>query len=300
MAIFSFSRPVRPPTSSHALLSDPQLYTKTYENFKEQRKRSAFRLRDSSLASLLRMYEMLLCGLGNELGQEAEYFLSQKWRVKDISDPIRVGWEHDLERERILQALAIVLVDVFNYQIRSGESSGAVILHSIPTWAQPLLEHTEIDDLYRCYPSLGYLFFYLPWRQLSFIYPPRSLFTIIEYAQKLVRDYRHRDKLMSLPLFAEKDEMVTSLCRAYELSVVMRVMPEMAEVFDDEMEYLTNQFGHAGLKSILDPRTRWDSMDVKEPEAFRNLVQFIKMIAQMEAVKGQSLPSWVIDTVGSK
>ena len=237
---------------------------------------------------------MLLCGLGDQLAQEAEYFASQKWRVKDIPDATRVGWEHDLERQRICQAVAVVLVDAFNHQSISGESSGGVRLHSVPKWAEPLLEHVKIKDLFSSYPDLGHLYFYLPWRQLSFIHPPRSPCTIIHYARQLAGDYWHRNKLISLPIFSEKDDILSSLCRAYELSVLAYFVPEMADVYNHEMDYLMKRLASSDLEGFPDPRTRWRKMDVTEREAFRGLVQFVKIIAeQMDPVR---LPSWVVDS----
>jgi len=297
MAALSLTRPVPPPNSSHALRCHPEFYAKPFENFQVQRKRRSFRLRDSSLASLLRMYEMLLCGLGKQLAQEADYFASQKWRVENIPDPTRVGWEHDLERQRICQAVAIVLVDAFNHQDISGESRGGVRLHSVPKWAQALLQHVKINDLFCSYPDLGHLYFYLPWRQLSFLHPPRSPCTIIHYARQLAGDYWHRNKLMSLPIFSEKDDILSSLCRAYELSVLANVVLEIADVYNEEINYLLKRLSSFDLADFPDPRTRWRKMDVTERDAFRGLVQFFKIIAeQMDPVKGKRLPSWVVDS----
>ena len=239
---------------------------------------------------------MLLCGLGKQVAQEARYFVSQKWRVMDIPDPTQVGWEHDLERHRICQAVAIVLVDAFNHQIFSGESMGGVGLHSVPKWAQPLLEHIEIEDLFCSYPDLGHLYFYLPWRQLSFVHPPRGPCTIMHYARQIAGDYWHRNKLMSLPLFSEKDDVLTSLCRAYELSVLRRIVSEMGDVYDEEIHYLMKWLASFCLEDFPDPRTRWQKMDVMEPEAFHGLVQFVKIIAeQMDPRKEKRLPSWVVN-----
>lgn len=301
MAAFSFTRAVPPPSSSHALLCHPSLYSKTYENFEGQRKKRSFRFQDSSLASLVRMYEMVLCGLGKQLAQEAEYFATQKWQVKDIPDPTRVGWEHDLERERVLQALAIILIDALNDQILSDEGGiSAGGLHSVPKWAQPLLDYSVIEDLYLCYPTLGHAYFYLPWRALSFVHPPRCPRTIMAHAPELRRNYRHRDKLISIPIFVESDNVLTSLCRAYELHILTDVFPEMINAFYDEMDYFMSLLGPGGLKDIPDPRTRWERMSIKEPEAFRGLVQFIKEINEMHLLEGQSLPSWVIYSLANE
>lgn len=300
MVVLSLTRRIPRPNSSHAILCHPQIYAKRYISFQGKRENLVFRLRDSSLSSILRMYEMLVSGLGRQLGQEAEYFTSRQWRVQDIPDPTRLGWEHDLERERIFQALAIVLVDALNYQIVSGESKDAGPLHCVPTWARTTLEGVEIDDLHAVYPRLGFIYYYLPWGQLSFTMPPCRPETIVDHQESLERFYRHRDKLMSLPLFAEGDTNLASLCRTYELFVLKDVVRELTTVFEEEVTYLISRLAKNGLKNILDPRKRWEKFDMYEPEAFRGLKGIVEMLVGMEPVKGQPLPSWVVsESVGT-
>ena len=101
--IFSCNRAVTPPDSSHAIFSNPHSHSKKYHHFELVRKSRLFALRDSSLASLLRMYELLLCGLDEQLALEAQYFWNRKWKVGKVPDPTKYGWEKDLERDRICQ-----------------------------------------------------------------------------------------------------------------------------------------------------------------------------------------------------
>jgi hypothetical protein len=301
MVGLSLTRHIPRPNSSHAILCHPEIYAERYASFQGKREKLEFRLRDSALSSIVRMYEMLLSGLGTQLGQEAEYFTSRKWRVKDIPDPTRLGWEYDLERERVFQALGIILVDALNYHIVSGASKDAGDLHCLPTWARTTLESVEIDHLHAVYPGLGFIYHYLPRRQLSFTMPPCRPETIVGHEESLERFYRHRDKLMSLPLFAERDTDLASLCRTYELFILKDVILGLTSVFEKEVGYLVSRLAKSGLKNIPDPRKRWEKFETYEPEAFNGLRGMVEMLAGMETIKGQPLPSWaVLESVGTQ
>src|SRR5271169_578396 len=113
--LFIYRKAVACPDPSYVILSNRKVHSQKYHQFGYVRKTLAFRIRDSSFASLLRMYELVLCGLDDELASEAEYFWNRKWKVNGISDPRRYGWELDLERDRICQAIVMALVDSFNY-----------------------------------------------------------------------------------------------------------------------------------------------------------------------------------------
>src|SRR5579859_4311016 len=92
-------RPTRPPSPPYTIALHPQIFSKKYYLYHQVRQRKSFRLRDSPLASLFRMYEMLLCGLNDQLACEAEYFWRRKWRISAIPDPATcTGWERDLDR----------------------------------------------------------------------------------------------------------------------------------------------------------------------------------------------------------
>jgi hypothetical protein len=225
------------------------------------------------------MYELLLCGLDEQLGLEAEYFWNRKWRVSKIPDPKNYGWEQDLERDRIFQALAIVLVDSFNYRVVSGDSNRKTDM--VPKWARSLLEAIdEPDELHQYYPGLGKLYFYFPWRHLSFIHPPCSPQVIGKNLTHFWNVYKYHQKTMSLPLFTAKDTPLSSLCRIYELSVLVNHFPEVKDTYERELIYFFEKSSWQGIsaQSLLDPRGRWERMDKREPQVYPELIRIVSYL----------------------
>ena len=207
---------VLPHSTSYAILFHPQEHAKKYLYFEQVRKSRFFAIRDSSLASLLRMYELLLCGFNEQLALEAEYFWKRKWRVSKIPNPVDCAWELDLERERVCQALTVILVDAFNYHISSDDLSRTK--HKISRWAEG--SNSDVAELHERYPDLGKLYFFLPWRYFQFIHPPCPEVIISFHTTHIENFYKHHERMLSMPLFRSMDTSLSSVCRLYELGVL--------------------------------------------------------------------------------
>jgi len=242
------------------------------------------------------MYELLLCGLDEQLALETEYFWNRKWQIAKIPDPANYGWEKDLERDRICQALVMVLVDSFNYRVSVDGSERS--MDKFPKWALSLFDHIDgPEELHQLYPGLGKLFFYLPWKHLSCIHPPCSRRIIINYNTYFANIYKHYGRTMSLPSFASNDTPLSSLCRIYELSILQTCVPGARDTYSKEMTYFFEEaeWKGMGVYHIPDPRRRWEHMDIREPDVFGRLVELVRSLAQVEkdSYKGSGIsPPW--------
>jgi hypothetical protein len=288
------TRTIPPPDSSHVILANPRSYSRKYHHFDSVRKSRIFALRDTSTASLLRMYELLLCGLEEELALETEYFWNRKWKIAKIPDPTNYGWEKDLERDRICQALVLILVDSFNYRVAVDGFERS--MDKIPKWGLSLFDHIDgPEELHQLYPGLGKLFFGLPWKHLSCIHPPCSHRIIINYSAYFANIYKHYLRTMSLPLFTSNDTQLSSLCRIYELSIIQTCGAK--DFYSKEMTYFFEEaeWKGMGVRHIPDPRQRWVHMDIREPDVFGRLVELVKSLARVEkeVYKGSGIaPPW--------
>ena len=293
--LFPCRKAVTCPDPSHVILSNRHVHSQKFHRFGSVRKTLAFRIRDSSFVSLLRMYELVLCGLDDELALEAEYFWTRKWKVNRISDPTHSGWELDLERDRICQAIVAILVDSFNCH---ADISGRRPCQRIPKWAKSE-KRMEPVELCQHYPSLGRLYFFLPWKRLWFVRPPCD-FRVIEYKWSyFVNWYQHHSKLTSLPLFKLKDTHLASFCRLYELNSLYDCLSQSELLDQDELEnfltayYDEKQYFFARperVASIPDPRKRWYRVEIREPDTFKEMVEFARTLAKMEAGRHGGVP----------
>jgi len=294
--LFSCQKAVAPPDPPHVILSNRDVHSKKYYRFGSVRKTLAFRIRDSSFASLLRMYELVLCGLDDELGLEAEYFWNRKWSINQIPDPTRYGWEQDLERDRICQAIVVTLADSFNYHVAT---SGTSRNHErIPKWAR---NEKLVEPVHLCqyYPSLGRLYFFLPFKRLWFVHPPCDS-RVIDYTWSFFANiYQHHSKLMSLPLFRSKDTYIASFCRLYELDSLYDCLSQSKFMDSPELEYFLGayydeeQYFFARperVAEIPDPRARWYRVEIREPDTFKEMVKFARKMAKMEAERLGGIP----------
>ena len=288
------------PDPPYVILSNRDVHSQKYHRFDSVRKTLKFRIRDSSLASLLRMYELVLCGLDDELAREAEYFWNRKWKVTRIPDPTRYGWEVDLERGRICQAIVTTLVDSFNYYV---PTSGRRTCQRIPKWARTEKEMEPVEFCQH-YPSLGRLYFFLPWKRLWFVHPPCDS-RVIDYKLSFFQNiYQHHSKLMSLPLFKSKDTHLASFCRLYELNSLYECLSHFELMNEETLEHFLTAyydekqyfFGRPErVASLPDPRERWYRVEIREAETFNEMVEFVRKLAEMEAGKlGREpvLPPW--------
>ena len=250
------------------------------------------------------MYELLLCGLNEQLAMEAEYFWNRKWKVCNIPDPTKYGWEHDLERHRICQALAIILVDSFNNRVNMKDVNRC--MNKVPKWAESLFDNIDgLEELHQHYPGLGKLYFYLPWRHFSFIHPPCSRQIISDNSTHFWNIFKYHQSTMSLPLFTSKDTRLSSLCRLYELSVLTTCVPEVRDAYEKEMDYFFKNPKWRGveMKNLTDPRERWQKMDIREPEVFPELVELVKSLTEIEKLMyhgSGTLPRWMTKVVSDK
>lgn len=294
--IFSCGRSVSHPNSPHSILANRRLYSQKYYHFEQVRGSLSFILRDSPLASLVRMYELLLCGFDEQLGLEVEYFWNRKWKVGKIPDPREYGWDRDLGRDRIFQAIAITLLDSFNYRVCTGDETRS--MDKIPKWATPLFDKfNEPDELYRHYPGLGKLYFFLPWRHFSFVHPPCYSRIVISHKEYFTSKYKHYTRIMSLPLFVSRDTPLSSLCRLYELRALATCVPEMKAHCRMELNYLLKRkdWQNIWVQQFPDPRLRWEKLDIREPDSFGELVELVKFLVKVEKeLRGRpgNLPSW--------
>ena len=301
--LLSCRRAVAPPDAPHVILSNRDVHSKRYHRFSYVRKKLGFRIRDSSFASLLRMYELVLCGLDEELALEAEYFWNRKWRVNKIPDPTHYGWEQDLERDRICQAIVLILAQSFNYHIATSGVKNSRKCARLPKWARNE-NFMESVDLCQHYLSLGRLYFFLPWKRLWFVHPPCDS-RVVNWAWSFFANiYRHHPKLLSLPLFRSKDTYLASFCRFYELDSLcnclaesrvtgMHQFEELLAAYEKEKEYFFARSER--IAEIPDPRERWHRVEIREPDTFKELVEFARQLGKMETERHGGitlLPRW--------
>jgi len=296
--LFSCRKAVAPPDPPHVILSNRAVHSKKYHRFDSVRKTLAFRIRDSSFASLFRMYELLLCGLDDELALEAEYFWTRKWGIREIPDPTRYGWEQDLERDRICQAIVVTLADSFNYHLATSGVGTSRKSERIPKWARNEKLMGPVG-LCQHYPSLGRLYFFLPWKRLWFVHPPCDS-RVIDYTWSFFANiYQHHSRLTSLPLFKSKDTYLASFCRLYELNSLYdgllksgimnsRDLEHFEAAYYDEERYFFAR--PERVAEIPDPRERWYRVEIREPDTFKELVEFARKLGKMEAERLGGIP----------
>src|SRR5271170_8075689 len=296
--LFPCRKAVAPPDPPHVILSNRDVHSKKYHRFGSVRKTLVFRIRDSSFASLLRMYELLLCGLDDELALEAEYFWTRKWAVNQIPDPTRYGWEQDLERDRICQAIVATLSDSFNYRLATSGLKTSPKHQRIPQWAR---NEKLVEPAHLCqhYPSLGRLYFFLPWKRLWFVHPPCDS-RVIEYTWSFFANiYQHHSKLRSLPLFRSKDTYLASFCRLYELDSLYDCLSQSNFMDNTRLEYFLGAYYDEEqyffacperVAEIPDPRARWYRVEIREPDTFKEMVEFARKLAKMEAERLGGIP----------
>lgn len=106
-------------------------------DYTQLRSMQLFRIRDTPLRSLYRLYECTCTLAHNEMMEESQYFFHGRpnWRVKDIPDP----QDPDPVRYAILASLAETLVTSFNLKISMGLRRGI-------THEKPLLIFKFRDD----------------------------------------------------------------------------------------------------------------------------------------------------------
>ena len=287
LLLLSSYRSALKPLPSYVLIANPTFHAKRYHHFKDVRKSHTFRLWDTPLDSIVRMYELLLCELHEQLALEAEYFWQRNWKVSRIPDPKTCRWEQDLERDRIFQALALVLVDSFNYRVSIQDCARP--MDKLPAWAIPLLDYISgPDELHQCYPGIGMLYFFLPWQRLSFCYPPCYSGIIASDTQYFINIYKHHPRLLSLPFFLQRDTMLSSICRIHALSVLAQCVPEMEESYHREIYYFFEHYDWRKLllDGLIDPRLRWKKMEFEHPEAFAELTAMIKGLREFDIFEG--------------
>jgi len=288
------TRTTPPATSSQAILLRPNAYLQKYDHFERTRELRSFALYDAPVDSLVRMYELLLCGSDEQLALEAEYFWHRKWRIAKLSDPIHRGAEQDFERERVCESLAVVLVDAFNYHIATSNIDRPQ--HKTPRWA--VGNNSSVAELHERYPTLGNIYSFLPWRHFSFIHPPSSPGSIIFHKDHFVNFYQHHEQILSLRLFRSMDSPWASMSRLYELFTLANTQVfDMRDAYDRELEYFFMQSGWRDLWlcQLSDPRSRWRNVDVREPVVFPGIIELVKTLVDMEKYRFDGpgkLPSW--------
>jgi hypothetical protein len=260
---FYLSRPIPPPSSPYTISLNRKLYARKYHLFNQRRDSKLFRLRDSPLASIFRMYEMLLCRMNESLAAEAEYFWTRHWQTRTIPNPSDHGCERDLDRDRLCEIIVICLVEPFNSRIpRSSETRRpciwpAAIQQELPQWAQSLdTQSLAFKEVYHRFPGLAKLFFFLPSKSLLMLHPPSNPSVIYSRHDVFRSNYLFLPRLHSFPMFRRQDTLLSSFCRVYEIRVLMRLVPEMQDVYDLEERYFWNRWSGTSVHEVPDPRTR--------------------------------------------
>lgn len=128
---FPWHLPIPPQLPVSTLIAEPgiTMRRKTYEiNYTQMHYIHLFRMRDTPLRSLYRLYEYTCNRIPNEIMEEGMYFFHYQtgWRVKDIPDLK----DSDPLRYIILACLAEALVEAFNFKIKLGLRRG--ITHDKP------------------------------------------------------------------------------------------------------------------------------------------------------------------------
>ncbi|KDE80669.1 hypothetical protein AO1008_07119 [Aspergillus oryzae 100-8] len=109
--------PVPDPVAPIYILGNVELEENKLEYLDDLRSIPLWRLRDTPMRSLYRMYEAMLSGLYEALGPETEYFWYQRnWSLQGIRDP----QDADPVRYAILACLVEELVVAFNWRLSLG------------------------------------------------------------------------------------------------------------------------------------------------------------------------------------
>lgn len=241
------------------------------------------------------MYEMLLCGLNDQLACEAEYFWQRKWRISTIPDPATcAGWERDLDRDRICQVIVLVLIEAWNYYRATEHSERR--REEIPKWAQPG-SWIPFDELFDRFPGLEKVYFFLPWKRFAMIDTPCTPEHLYRRSEVFIRNfYQHMPKMHSILYFHQHDSLLSSLCRLYELRVLASADLEMGYFCEMEWRYFLMRWGGKKVEEFPDPRGRWKNMERTDPEVWRELQGLVAELGMLEIRDERGLgmlPSWI-------
>ena len=112
------------------------------------------------------------------------------------------------------------------------------------------------------------------------LHPPSSPSVIYSRHDALRSNYLFLPRLHSFPLFRQQDTLLSSFCRIYEIRVLMRLVPEMQDVYESEERYFWNRWNGTFVHEVPDPRTRWEGDVVWEVgEMWAELVELVREFA---------------------
>jgi hypothetical protein len=99
-----------------------------------------------------------------------------------------------------------------------------------------------------------------------------------------------------MPLFVSIDTPLSSVCRLYELSILVEGS-NLQHAYAMELDYFFKHSGWQDLSAsqVSDPRQRWKNLDVREPEVFGGLIDVVKKLVVVEENKyggSGELPVW--------
>lgn len=112
-------QPQAPPTVADLERDGVKVLGSRQPGIMQLRRIPLFRIRDTSLSSLYRLYEDLCANDLIMMGYECEYFFfhnEHSWRLSEISDPS----DPDPVRYAILASMVDALVDAFNWRLELG------------------------------------------------------------------------------------------------------------------------------------------------------------------------------------
>jgi hypothetical protein len=241
------------------------------------------------------MYEMLLCGLDDQLACEAEYFWDRNWRIHTIPDPARcAAWQRDIDRDRICQVLVLVMVEAWNYYRDTEQPMRRT--EQGPKWAETW-SWIPFDEIFDQFPLLAKIYFFLPWKKFAMVDTPCTAEHLYRRSHVFIHNfYQHWMKMHSLVYFHQEDSLLSSLCRLYELGVLAAAELEMGYFWEMELRYFLMRWGGKRVEEFPDPRGRWEFMERRDPEVWRELQGVVAEMGRMEIREGRGLgmlPSWV-------
>lgn len=150
-------QPVVPPPAADFERQGAKLLGSRQPGIMQLRRIPLFRIRDTSLCSLYRLYEDLCSNDLIMMGYECEYFFFHKqhsWRLSQIPDPK----DSDPIRCAILASMVEALVDAFNWRLELGlrrdgsgdeskERATNFKREGVPVWTATVKSLTETLDL---------------------------------------------------------------------------------------------------------------------------------------------------------